>query len=167
VEGLSAPDYITFDRRVNRLDLSIDDALVCSSDSVYIALDSTGIKVHNSGDWIRRRFKVGKGYLKVHIAVDVETGQIWGLDVTREYVHDGTRLDRLVKGSSRKVEVKGVIGDGAYDSRRNFNLLDEMGIEPIIKVRGNGVKGSKGCPSRRKALIEQRENPDLGSGSTA
>ena len=36
--------------------------------------------------------------------------------------------------------MKGVIGDGAYDSRRNFNLLDERGIEPIIKVRRNAVK---------------------------
>jgi len=161
VRGLVAPDYTTLDRRVNRLNLSIDEALVDPSGSVYIALDSTGIKVHNSGDWIRRRFKVRKGYLKVHIAVDVETGQIVALEVTREYVHDGTKLERLVKDSSRKVEIKGVIGDGAYDSRRNFNMLDKMGIEPVIKVRKNAVKRMRRCPSRRKALIEQRENPDM------
>ena len=53
----------------------MDEALVSSSEPVYIALDSTGIKVHKSGDWIRRRFKVRKGYLKVHIAVNVETGR--------------------------------------------------------------------------------------------
>jgi len=53
--------------------------------------------------------------------------------------------------------VKGVIGDRAYDSRRNFNLLDEMGIEPIIKVRRSAIKRLRGCPARRKALTEQRE----------
>ena len=53
--------------------------------------------------------------------------------------------------------MKGVIGDRAYDSRRNFNLLDEMGIEPIIKVRRNAIKRLRGCPARRKALTEQRE----------
>jgi len=37
--------------------------------------------------------------------------------------------------------VKEVIGDGAYDSRRNFNILDESGIEPTIKVRRNAVRG--------------------------
>ena len=54
--------------------------------------------------------------------------------------------------------MKGVIGDRAYDSRRNFNLLDEMGIEPIIKVRRNAIKRLRGCPARRKALTEQRKN---------
>lgn len=161
VDGLTAPDYTTLDRRVNSLDLNMDEALTSSDKPVYIALDSTGVKVHNSGDWIRMRFKVRKGYLKVHIAVNVETKQIVAFEVTREYIHDGTKLEGLTKESSRKVEIKGVIGDGAYDSRRNFNLLDEMGIEPVIKVRGNAVKRLRGCPSRRKALTEQRENPDL------
>ena len=72
VEGLAAPDYTTLDRRVNRLDINLDDALTSSDEPVYVALDSTGIKVHKSGDWIRRRFKVRKGCLKVHIAVNVE-----------------------------------------------------------------------------------------------
>ena len=158
VEGLSAPDYTTLDRRVNRLNLNMDDALTSSDEPVYIALDSTGIKVHNSGDWIRRRFKVRKGYLKVHIAVNVETRQIVALEVTREYVHDGTRLENLVEESSRKVEVKGVIGDGAYDSRRNFNFLDEKGMEPIIRVRRNAVRRLRGCPSRRETLTTQRDD---------
>lgn len=160
VEGLMAPDCTTLDRRVNRLNFNLDDSLVRSDEPVYIALDSTGIKVHKSGDWIRRRFKVRKGYLKVHVAVNVETRQIVALEVTREYVHDGTMLERLVEGSSRRVDVKGVIGDGAYDSRWNFNLLAERGIEPIIRVGRNAVKRLRGCPSRRRALTEQRENPD-------
>jgi hypothetical protein len=67
----------------------------------------------------------------------------------------------LPEKSFKTVEVKGVIGDGAYDSRRNLNLLDEMGIEPVIKVRGNAVKRLRRCPSRRKAVTEQRENPNL------
>nr|MDO8063786.1 hypothetical protein [Candidatus Freyrarchaeum guaymaensis] len=48
---------------------------------VYIAVDSAGIKVHRSGGWIRRRFNVRKGCLKVHIAVNVETCQIVALEV--------------------------------------------------------------------------------------
>lgn len=160
VDGLAAPDYTTLDRRVNSLDLNMDEALTSSKEPVYIALDSTGVKVHNSGDWMRRRFKVRKGYLKIHIAVNVETKQIVALEVTREYVHDGTMLEGLVEESSRKVEVKGVIGDGAYDSRRNFDLLAEKGIEPIIKVRRNAVKRLRGCPARREALIRQRKGSE-------
>lgn len=43
--------------------------------------------------------------------------------------------------------MRGFIGDGAYDSRCNFNLLDEKGIEPIIKVRRNTVKGLRDAHS--------------------
>ena len=60
VDGLRAPDYTTLDRRVNRLNLSIDDALISSDEPVYIALDSTGIGVHKSGDWIRRGSMLGR-----------------------------------------------------------------------------------------------------------
>jgi len=65
-----------------------------------------------------------------------------------------------VEEASKRVNVKGVIGDGAYDSRRNFNLLDERGVEPIIKVRRNAVERLRGCPARRKALIMQRSGSE-------
>jgi len=42
----------------------MDKALLSLDEPVYIALGLTGVKVHKSGDWIRRRFKVRKGYLK-------------------------------------------------------------------------------------------------------
>ena len=78
--------------------------------------------------------------------MNVETRQIVTLEVAREYVHDGTMLEALVEGSSKKVEVKGVIGDGAYGSRRNFNLLAERGIEPIIRVRRNAMEEAERMP---------------------
>ena len=57
------------------------------------------------------------------------SSQIVDFQVTREYIHDGTRLGGLVEESSKRVDVKGVIGERAYDSRRNFNLLDEKDIK--------------------------------------
>ena len=50
VEGLRASDYTTLDRRINRLRLDMDEASVSSNEPVYVALDSTGVKVHKSGD---------------------------------------------------------------------------------------------------------------------
>ena len=32
-----------------------------------IALDSTGIKVANRGEWMRHKWHVRKGYLKIHM----------------------------------------------------------------------------------------------------
>ena len=37
-----------------------------------IALDTTGIKVVNRAEWIRHKWNVSRGYLKIHVAVDIK-----------------------------------------------------------------------------------------------
>jgi hypothetical protein len=37
-----------------------------------------------------------KGYLKIHVAVDIKTKEILALDVTDEKIHDGRMLKKLV-----------------------------------------------------------------------
>lgn len=156
VEGLNAPDYSTMDRRMNRLEISLDESLVKSNSPVTIAVDSSGVKVHNGGDWIRKVWKVKKGYLKIHFAVDIRTKQVVSMDVSSEKVGDGRRLKRLVNRASENVRVKRVLADGAYDSRANFKFLDERHIKPVIRVRTNSVPKSKGCQARKMAVIEQK-----------
>ena len=94
------------------------------------------MKVHNGGDWVRQVWKVKKGYLKIHFAVNIKTGQVVSMDVSSEKVGDGKRLKRLIKrAKENKVRVKRVLGDGSYDSKANFNFLTQEGIKPVIKVR--------------------------------
>jgi hypothetical protein len=38
---------------------------------IVIALDSTGIKLANRGEWMHHKWHVRKVYLKIHIAVDI------------------------------------------------------------------------------------------------
>lgn len=156
VDGLQVPDYSTIDRRVNRLNLNLEDTLIKSNSSVSIAVDASGIKVHNGGDWIRKVWKVKKGYLKIHFAVNIKTKQVVSMDVSSEKVHDGRRLKRLVKKAKENVRVKRVLADGAYDSRENFTFLSDNKIKPVIRVRSNSVPKSRGCLSRKHAVIEQK-----------
>ena len=156
VEGLKAPDYSTMDRRVNKLEISLDDSLVSSNAPVSIAVDASGIKVHNGGDWIRHIWKVKRGYLKIHFAVDIKTKQVVSMDVSSEKVHDGRRLKRLVNRASDIVRVKRLLADGAYDSRANFNFLDERHIKPVIRVRKGSVPRRRGSRARKAAVIEQQ-----------
>lgn len=156
VDGLQVPDYSTIDRRVNKLSLSLEETLVKSNGPVSIAVDASGMKVHNGGDWIRRVWRVKKGYLKIHFAVNIKTKQVVSMDVSSEKVHDGKRLKRLVKKAKENVKVKRVLADGAYDSRENFAFLSDNNIKPLIRVRSNSVAKSRGCPSRKQAVIEQK-----------
>ena len=38
---------------------------------IIIALDSTDLKIANRGDWIHHKQNTRKGYLKIHVAVDM------------------------------------------------------------------------------------------------
>jgi len=47
---------------------------------IVIAVDSTGIKVTNRGEWILDKWNIRKkGYLKIHIAVNIKTKEIYSL----------------------------------------------------------------------------------------
>ena len=96
------------------------------------------------------------GYLKIHLAVNTKTKQIIALDVTSEKVHDGRILKRLDRKAVKSVRMRRVLADGAWDSRENFKFLTQSKIKPIVKVRRDSVAKSKGCPSRKEAVLEQK-----------
>ena len=76
--------------------MMIDKSSLQHDDNFVIAIDSTGVKVTNRGEWIRHKWKVKRGYLKIHIAVDIKKKRILSLQVTSEQVHDGKVLPELV-----------------------------------------------------------------------
>jgi len=157
VDGLKAPDYTTIWWRVAKMKVDVASEVELDKD-VTIAVDSSGIKVSNRGEWIRKKWKVKRGFIKIHIAVDTKTKQILAIEVTKEDVGDGRMLGRLVEGSVGKAKVKKVIGDGAYDSRGIFRLLSDRRIEPLIKVRKNASLKGGGCMPRKLAVVEQFGN---------
>ena len=67
---------------------------------IVIAIDSTGIKVTNIGLWMRDKWHIKnnnkKGYLKIHVAVNVKTKKILSIKVINEHVHDSKALPELV-----------------------------------------------------------------------
>ena len=138
----SIPDYSRICRRINRLNITISDddkSSLQHDDYFVIAIDSTGIKVSNRGEWIRHKWNVKRRYLKIHVAVDIKRKRILSLNVTSEQVHDGKVLSELVDDITIKQNkiVNTAIMDGSYDSNKNFQFLSFKGIGPAIKVRKN------------------------------
>ena len=160
VRGLKVPDHSSIQWRAEKLPIKLDKALVESNEDVVIALDASGIKVTNRGDWIRHKWKVKRGYLKIHIAVDVKRKKILALKVTDEKVGDGRMLKPLVEEASKKGKVAKTIGDGAYDTKNNFRYLDDKGVEPVIKVRKNASSRAEGCMPRKLVAQEYLRDPD-------
>ena len=99
----SKPSYGHICKRINKLSVNINNGLVKNDDDdddgyIIIAADSTGIKVTNRGQWMDEKWNVHnrKGYLKIHVAVNIKTKEILALEVTDEKVHDGRMLKKLV-----------------------------------------------------------------------
>ncbi len=150
----SIPDYSTINRRINKLDIKINERI---GNDIVIVLDSTGIKVTNRGEWLPHKWNVRKGYLKIHVAVDIKKKKIVSLDVTSEEVYDGSRLKKLVDNASENNDVKRVIADGAYDSKENFRYLFHNQIEAAVKVRKNS-DGLTDCHPRKIIVLQQLKN---------
>lgn len=150
----NVPDYTTIWWRVEKIEVKLDPK-VNPEEDITIAVDSTGIKVTNRGDWIKEKWlKERRGFIKIHVAVDTKTNQIVSMKVTQEDVGDGKMLKPLVKDASSRASVGKLIGDGAYDSKANFQMLHDRGIEPVIKVRSNSVI-TGGCVPRNRSVREQ------------
>lgn len=108
-----------------------------------VAIDASGVKVTNRGEWVHEQWnrKPKRGYLKIHIAVDIRTKKILALEVTDERTGDNKKFKPLVKRASERANIRVALADSAYDSRDNFNFPEAMRIEPGIRVkRGASAK---------------------------
>jgi hypothetical protein len=59
------PDYTAIYKRINKLDIKVDNHHV--GNDIVIAVDSTGIKVVNRGEWMHDEWNRRRGFLKIHV----------------------------------------------------------------------------------------------------
>ena len=110
----------------------------------------------NRGEWIRHKWHIRRGYLKIHVAVDIKNKKIISLEVTSEEVHDGKMLKNLVDNASENNNLKGIVADGMYDSNNNFRYLSNHHINSGIKTRCNSkVRSTTNCHARNMSVIRQ------------
>jgi len=104
-----------------------------------IAVDSTGFSTHQSSAWYDLRIErhgSRRDCIKLHISVDVHTGVVHSFTTTRWNRHDSREFSRLIK---RLPDVDKVLGDKAYCSRANCQLVaDKHGI-PYLSFRENAA----------------------------
>ena len=155
IPHLKSADYTTLFRRIRDLDLSLNIDPAFPSGHIIVAVDSTGIKVTNRGEWMREKWRVRRGWIKIHTMIDVETNSILALEVTDEESSDeemfipllNQAIDLCGEGTIQKI-----LADGAYDRKKLFNALEKRGIHSGIKVRKNAATKSRGSPYRAECV---------------
>ena len=94
--------------------------------------------------------KQRRGWLKVHVAVDVESKRLLSMEVTEEDTSDSEVLRPLLKD----VNFEDALADGAYDTKDAFEFMKSKGVDcPGIKIRGNAIVG-KDESARSTAVLE-------------
>ncbi|KXB02149.1 hypothetical protein AKJ44_01305 [candidate division MSBL1 archaeon SCGC-AAA261F17] len=132
---LKVADYTRLYRRIRDLEIEIPK----SSDKIVVAVDSTGVKVTNRGEWMRKTHRgERRGWIKVHIAVDVENKRLLSIEVTDEKTKDSKMFEPLVED----LNLKDCLGDGGYDDKEVFEILEKKGLDPPgIKLRKDAKVG--------------------------
>jgi len=128
-----SPDYSTLCIRGKTL--KVDIRIRSVREDLHLVVDSTGIKVCGEGEWKVRKHGWSKHrtWLKVHLGADEKTGDIVVGDVTGNDVHDGTMLPVLLWQIPEETPITQCSGDGAYDTRTCYEVLEKRGI-PIVTI---------------------------------
>ena len=119
------PDYSTFSRRGAGLTLSMTSQHQ-KDGPIHLVVDSTGLKIFGEGEWLQNKHKTKttrRSWRKLHLGLDLVSGDIVCSDLTTDDVGDPTALPDLLEQID--ADVAQFIADGAYDGDPTSDLLIE------------------------------------------
>lgn len=141
-------------RRILQLNIEFNQI----DNNLVVAVDGTGFKVTNRGEWIRHKWAIKRGWVKIVMMGDTK-GNIIDLEIGDEKFDEREAARNLVKKHHKKI--KKFMGDGLHDTKKTFKVLDRLGIEPVIKIRKNASTKSRGCmPRKKQAIIYKQKEHD-------
>jgi hypothetical protein len=155
---LPVPDYSTFSRRGAGLALPIRSRSETNG-PIHLVVDSTGLKIFGEGEWLENKHKTKakrRSWRKLHLGLDLVTGDIVCSDLTKDDVGDRTALPDLL--DQIDADVTRFIADGAYDGDPTSDLLtDRLGptVEIVIPPPKNATSSpdADGNPTLRDQRI--------------
>ena len=131
--SVALPVHTTLSRRQKTLIIDLPTKPVAGGR--HVVVDSTGIKVYGEGEWKTRQHGVSKRrtWLKLHLGVDEQTGEILAAVVTSNAISDGEILPDLLDHIPDEIDQ--VSADGAYDRTYCYDAIDEREATAAIPPR--------------------------------
>ncbi|ABO59089.1 IS5-like element ISBvi6 family transposase [Burkholderia vietnamiensis] len=149
------PDFSTVCRRQRNLQAQL--SYQPRHGGLDLLVDSTGVKFLGEGEWKTQKHGADyrRQWRKVHLAVDANTLEIRGIEVTSNAVGDAPMLPELLKQIPADEPIASVSGDGAYDTKLCHAAIAARGAQAIIPPRRNAQfwkPGRAGAAARNEAL---------------
>ena len=146
--------YSQINRRVNALDLTfpVENNNIFFDD--VVGCDGTGIKVSNRGEWMRQKWKIRRGWIKV-VTLANKRGKIIDVEVGIETMRENFAFRKMLKIHHESIGT--AYGDGTYDTKANFELCRQLKINPVFKIRENASSNANGSMFRKEFVDEYKE----------
>lgn len=161
--GKKIPNFRTIWWRIDHMkDYSVKFDL-SNSETVIGAIDATGLRPINDGEYRATRYGKMREWIKLHAVVDVKTKQILNVKVTKGNVHDSIKFRAVIKPVVSNISE--IFADKGYDSVEIFDFCDKRGIFPGIPVKLNATNSSVRSVMR-KSMIEDQLGWSCKRGST-
>lgn len=131
------PDFSTVCRRQARLQVQL--SYRPSATALNLLVDSTGIKFIGEGEWKRKKHgaEYRRQWRKVHLAIDANTMEIRGVEITDNAIGDAPMLPELLKQIDADEVIDSVSADGAYDTKDCHAAIAARGAMAVIPPRKN------------------------------
>jgi hypothetical protein len=143
------PDYSTLCRRQKTVTIQIPFRR--SDGQLNLLVDSTGVKMRGDGEWQVRKHGPSRRrqWRKVHLAMDMATGDIRAVEFTSGQTGDSPVLPDLLAQIPTDQAIGTVTADGAYDTRTCHAAIAGRGGTAIIPIRKNGRPWKEDCPAAK------------------
>lgn len=148
IKKLKACDHSTIIARLNQLNFKIN---LDKNKNYEIIADSTGNKLTNRGEYIRHKWRVHRGWIKVSIIVDRKTKDLLDVEVSLEETTD-EELAKKHLDNLDDIEIDRFYGDGAFYREELYRLLEAKDIQPVIRMRKDG--STNGLDPMHRAVRE-------------
>jgi hypothetical protein len=87
-----------------------------------LVIDTTGLKIYGTGQWCAKRYGSRSKWMKLHVAIDQQSGKLFLAALTKETSHDTSCLEKALRLCNRR---KGkVLFDGIADSKKCYELCE-------------------------------------------
>ena len=149
---LPIPDHTTLSRRLKKLSV-IPFRSTGNGQSIHLLIDSTGLRVHVGH---LQKPPKRRAWRKLHLAVDVGTGEIVASDLTGRRTPDCARVPMLLEQID--VPVASFSADGAYDSAAVYEATQVKGEGRAVRVLIPPGRNAQLAPRPSTALEERNRN---------
>lgn len=143
-DGLGPFPVISFSQ-IRRRILGLPVSFRTHSGKMVVSCDGSGVKAGNRGEWMRQKWQVKRGWIKVVIMGNTQ-GDIVDIRIGNEELDERAAARGMIRRHRGNIEK--ILLDGWHDCNETFNLCAKYKIEPGIKIRENAKERGLGVRPR-------------------